>query len=81
MGINVNTLLQLAIGLVMDMTIYTLAGPLSWMPKNMLADAWCVLGRGKTFEQPKQTLEEQRAILGGYFVASRYVYVDQLNPD
>ncbi|WYZ46152.1 hypothetical protein EsH8_IX_000377 [Colletotrichum jinshuiense] len=70
MGINANTLLQLAIGLVMDMTMYTLAGPLSWMPKNMLADAWCILGRGKTFEQPKQTLEEQRAILGGYFIAS-----------
>ncbi|KAI3536760.1 hypothetical protein CSPX01_10657 [Colletotrichum filicis] len=27
MGINANTLLQLAIGLVMDMTMYTLAGP------------------------------------------------------
>ncbi|OHE96889.1 hypothetical protein CORC01_07856 [Colletotrichum orchidophilum] len=70
MGINANTLLQLAIGLVMDMTLYTLAGPVSWMPKTLLKDAWAVLGRsGKQFEAPKPTLEEQRAILGGYFVA------------
>ncbi|KXH60624.1 hypothetical protein CNYM01_00101 [Colletotrichum nymphaeae SA-01] len=71
MGINANTLLQLAIGLVMDMTMYTLAGPVSWMPKTLLNDAWAVLGRGgKQFEAPKPTLEEQRAILGGYFIAS-----------
>lgn len=73
MGTNANSLLQMAIGLVMDFTIQTLGGPLGWMPKTLQADAWVLVGRGKQSELTKHTLEEQRAILGGYFIASRYV--------
>ncbi|KAK2754617.1 C6 transcription factor [Colletotrichum kahawae] len=69
-GMSANGLLQLAIGMVTDMSINTLAGPLAWMPKTMLSDAWAVISKGKHLETPKQTLEEQRAILGGYFLAS-----------
>ncbi|WQF85940.1 Putative zn(2)Cys(6) fungal-type DNA-binding domain-containing protein [Colletotrichum destructivum] len=69
-GINANSLLQMAIGLVMDFTIQTLGGPLGWMPKTLQADAWVLVGRGKQSELTKHTLEEQRAILGGYFIAS-----------
>ncbi|OLN97615.1 hypothetical protein CCHL11_00954, partial [Colletotrichum chlorophyti] len=69
MGINTNTLLQLTIGLVLDMTMYTLNTPLSWMPKGLIPDAWVLLGKGKQVET-KQSLEEQRAILGGYYIAS-----------
>lgn len=72
LGMSANGLLQLAIGMVSDMSINTLAGPLAWMPKTMLSDAWAVISKGKHFETPKQTLEEQRAVLGGYFIASRY---------
>ncbi|KAK6223103.1 hypothetical protein QIS74_03948 [Colletotrichum tabaci] len=70
MGTNANSLLQMAIGLVMDFTIQTLGGPLGWMPKTLQADAWVLVGRGKQSELTKHTLEEQRAILGGYFIAS-----------
>ncbi|KAF9872396.1 C6 transcription factor [Colletotrichum karsti] len=70
LGMSANGLLQLAIGMVMDMSINTLAGPLAWMPKTMVSDAWSMITRGKQMETPKQTLEEQRAILGGYFLAS-----------
>ncbi|KAL3291754.1 cercosporin resistance protein [Colletotrichum asianum] len=70
LGMSANGLLQLAIGMVSDMSINTLAGPLAWMPKTMLSDAWAVISKGKHFETPKQTLEEQRAVLGGYFIAS-----------
>ncbi|KAF6819448.1 fungal transcriptional regulatory protein [Colletotrichum plurivorum] len=70
LGLHANGLLQMVYGLVLDINVYARAGTLSWMPKSMLADAWTVLTRGKPLEIPKQTLEEQRAILGGYFVSS-----------
>ncbi|KAJ0304365.1 hypothetical protein Brms1b_011225 [Colletotrichum noveboracense] len=74
LGMSANGLLQLAIGMVSDMSVNTLAGPLAWMPKTMLSDAWAVISKGKHFETPKQTLEEQRAVLGGYFIASRFLF-------
>ncbi|KAJ0161394.1 hypothetical protein CTA2_6298 [Colletotrichum tanaceti] len=42
-GIGANSLLQMAIGLVLDFTVLTLSGPLSWMPKTVQADAWALL--------------------------------------
>ncbi|KAK2000476.1 hypothetical protein LX36DRAFT_572244 [Colletotrichum falcatum] len=74
MGTNAYSLMQMAIGLVMQMTMFHLAQFVNWMPKSLQADACAFLGRGKQLDSAKQTLEEQRAILGGYFVASRHVY-------
>ncbi|OHW98854.1 hypothetical protein CSPAE12_02544 [Colletotrichum incanum] len=70
MGINANSLMQMAIGLVVDITMKNPSGPFSWMPKSLQADAWVLSSRGKQFDLKKLTLEEQRAILGGYFIAS-----------
>ncbi|KAK1985483.1 hypothetical protein LZ30DRAFT_809594 [Colletotrichum cereale] len=69
-GINAYSLMQMAIGLVTEMTMVSLGGSVSWMQKSMQAEAWAVLSRGKQLEPTKHTTEEQRAILGGYFVAS-----------
>ncbi|KAK1594147.1 uncharacterized protein LY79DRAFT_549995 [Colletotrichum navitas] len=70
MGINAYSLLQMAIGMVMEMTLFSFGGYMSWMPKSLQTEAWALLGRGNQLESTKQTLEEQRAILGVYFVAS-----------
>ncbi|KAL0933457.1 fungal transcriptional regulatory protein [Colletotrichum truncatum] len=69
-GMSANGLLSLVIGLVSDMSFNKFVGPLSWMPKNMRSDAFTVITKGKQFDPPKPSLEEQRAIAGGYFVAS-----------
>ncbi|EFQ36722.1 uncharacterized protein GLRG_11871 [Colletotrichum graminicola M1.001] len=70
MGTNAYSLLQMAIGMVMEMTLFSFGGFMSWMPRSSLPEAWALLGRGNQIESTKQTLEEQRAILGCYFVAS-----------
>ncbi|KAK2057395.1 hypothetical protein LY76DRAFT_617213 [Colletotrichum caudatum] len=70
MGTNAYSLLQMAIGMVMEMTMFSFGGFVSWMPKSLQTEAWNLLGRGKHLESTKQTLEEQRAILGCYFAAS-----------
>ncbi|KAK1962293.1 hypothetical protein LY78DRAFT_661369 [Colletotrichum sublineola] len=70
MGIHPYSLLQMAIGLVVEMTMLSSGGLMSWIPQALQPEGGAVWGRGKQFEPTKQTLEEQRATLGGYFVAS-----------
>lgn len=73
--LQVTNIIQLAIGLVIDMRLDRPAGAILAAPRSLLGDAWTSLGKPCAKIKTDQSSQEKRAVLGMYYFSSMQVAI------
>ncbi|KAG8668594.1 hypothetical protein FPOAC1_007977 [Fusarium poae] len=68
--LQVTNIVQIAIGLVIDLRLDKFAGSFLGGPKTMLGDAWTTMGKSCLKGKVYQSLADKRAVLGVYHITN-----------
>ena len=68
--LQVTNIVQMAVGLVIDLRLDKIAGSFLGGPKTLLGDAWTSMGKQCTKGKVYQTPADKRAVLGVYHITN-----------
>ncbi|KAJ3461508.1 hypothetical protein MRS44_010061 [Fusarium solani] len=68
--LQVTSIIQLAIGLIIDLRLDRPAGAILGAPRSLLGDAWTSMGKPCSKIKTDQSSQDKRAVLGMYYITA-----------
>ena len=68
--LQVTSIIQLAIGLIIDLRLDRPAGAILGAPRSLLGDAWTSMGKPCSKIKTDQSSQDKRAVLGMYYMTA-----------